>query len=70
MMVNYSTNIDKTTSHIYSLYTKRRRHMLMESQVIAWDLHKYIMELNWLLRYPNLPLSVFFFCLSIKTKIS
>ena len=62
-MVNYSTNIDKTTSHIYSSNTKRRRHMLMENQVIAWDWHTYNMEINWLLRYPNLPLSVFFFLL-------
>ena len=40
-MVSNSNNIiNKTTSHLKLLNTKRPLHMPMEIQVLAWDKHK------------------------------
>jgi len=53
-MVNNSTNIKKKrtiTSHLnWTHWTQKRpQHMMLEIQVLAWDRHKNVVGLNWLM---------------------
>jgi hypothetical protein len=51
-MVNYSTNINTTNNHLSTQLIKHKkwlRYMMLEIQVLSWDRHKYVTELNLLI---------------------
>jgi hypothetical protein len=50
-MVYNFTNINETNNHL-SLQTiepERPQHMVLEIQILAWDRHNNVAELNWLM---------------------
>ena len=53
MMVNNSTNINKTNNHLSfqnNWTQKRPTHMTLEIQVLTWERHTNVTGLNWLMR--------------------
>jgi len=47
-MANNSSNTNKTTSNHNSLNKQKlQRHMTLEIQVLAWDMHKNVAARNW-----------------------
>ena len=61
-MVNNSTNINKMYNHLLPQiieHKKRPRHMTLDIQVLAWNRHKTVAELNLLMG--SQPIHIFTF---------